>query len=372
MAKEEFDNREKRKKKRKISTTPATEHTQNSNKVFGKQASTNVDKSNQCDEIDTNQVLDFFFVHKKEYAVDLLREHEIDASVSWAKSKLRERVKAAILCKELPIEAVLDKLTEIEGWGNQYIYFYKLSDDQLELWQNFDGQNDLLTEMFPDVVNASTFSPYLPKTPELASMEFDEHKFRAVFVLKREWEERVTGADHFDAGIEYRAYKKKIARAVAAIEIDMTSGLVTLSIPRIETKRERSKIARIIKNEVADFLDFSNCDPIDLSPANPGIRKLRDIMNRQVVTRTKAGSTSKHLSRNRKSDLLKDQEFKTVFGRLKKDNEFGNYYLKEGGEILTDLHFKIQPKPSRLGIFGQRHESEVRHVITMVRRYLSL
>ena len=358
-----------------IDRTVQSHNDKSTDSVYG-EASDFVNEASQKSRSVVEKAQELLAYYKKDYSVRLLRDHGISCNLTWTKLELRQRIRTAVLAGQVSLNSILEILTEIEKWRSLYLLFFKVPEQKLVGLRNQKEVESQIEKLFPGASSQNLLQPEIPESPEISLVQIKSHKFEIELIFKRTWWERYPDEDiteKTEAGKIHRTAKiEREARSVSFIEIDLQSGLLIFSIPQASNKSTFDMNLSIIKNTLKEVVDIDSLAQIDLASVTDYLREMSGVFNRQIYTITKEGTVSNFTSANRKADILEDYQAVEAIATMDIHHGHGNYYFQENDVVETELHFKVLPNPSRLGIFGQRKEQEVRHVIDLVRKAIKL
>jgi hypothetical protein len=162
---------------------------------------------------------------------ELLRAKDI--RIGTNKAEFERNVVEAIETCRLTLDDIADWLTEVEGWGNQHVYLYKLSTTlQRELTKPRIRQR-VHAAGLDNVWDGQTVSAF-PDAPELTSISFTGSILRVVWQESSPgWtpvpEKNYVAEEGLDI-FEYRAWRKIERRAITRFEAHLEGGLAALFI----------------------------------------------------------------------------------------------------------------------------------------------
>jgi hypothetical protein len=158
-----------------------------------------------------------------------------------------------------------------------------------------------------------------------------------------------------------------IARAVFTFELNLITGVGVVMIARLKHganyKKELKSLAKVLKPlvDLEGFASIPLVDAIDVLSADP------EISTREHQVVDEMGGKTGFTSPSRKEHVFKDtkkQKALKALGNVK--GQLGNYYAPQDEVLKKPMHFKVYGRDNRLGLFGQRTEEEVRHVLRIV------
>jgi hypothetical protein len=117
------------------------------------------------------------------------------------------------------------------------------------------------------------------------------------------------------------------------------------------------------------MIDVDNFTPVRVGRSIIHLEQLPGVRRRQIEHSTDRGSQIKYVSSQREIDAFDDPALararrgagRHVVGRL------GNFYWHID-QTNREIHVKVYASDQRVGFFGECSESEVRHVLRIVRQ----
>lgn len=204
------------------------------------------------------------------YIKELLREHGI--AIGSTKADFERNLDAAIDDGSLTAAHVEAWLREVEGWGNQHVYVYRLSRNQAAPFRTEADAHAVIKSArlgsFWQRATASTESLGFPgddQKLELVSITYDDS-------LRFHWHNgttywtRTAGEVPYDKATEtidgfdyqFRAYRGRVAREVMRFEIRPQQRLAALFVPKAINSAAHQVAITTAKNDIAKVLAFSS------------------------------------------------------------------------------------------------------------------
>lgn len=321
-------------------------------------------------EEDVGLILDYLLAHKKEFIQDFLRERSL--YYSGTKAVLRERLEQYLGDGRLSGVQLVVLLNRIEGWGNQHIYLYKASSQSIEPWRTEGSARKRLRDLgLIDLFNRQR-PLVLPEETTLSSIEWTMKRLRFVWVEKRQWEERVPEEDIESADMVWRAHRIKSARGLTTFDWDLVSGHAMLMIQRLPSGTKYRQIRDQFEKELEPIVGLSQFERVRVSRAIQLIEESGEVRRRQLAYETRRGGKARFTSASRSADTYADPDLERAGQALGGEAAglLGNFYWHPVPGILKrELHSTLYAPDQRVGIFGERREREVRHVISRIRHY---
>jgi hypothetical protein len=322
--------------------------------------------------IDQDIALDLLLDHKAQFVRAFLEGHGIPTS--GTKEELRDRLDQALGTGRVAVGDIIEHLDEIEGWGNQHLYLYRAPDGLLPTWRSETSVKAILrTAKKISLLNAHLPLAY-PSEPTLSRIAWSPDRIRFVWITTRTWEERLEEDDERDGSKVWKAYEERVARGVLAFDWNLLSGEAMLMIERLPSGNDYGEARAVLARELKPFFDIGLFTSVEVGRAIQPIEKSAEVLNRALALRSQRGTKFSFPGRGGIRDAFeRDPDAQRSRASLG-DNvsgDAGNFYWKRSGPLTGDLHTTIYAKDNRVGIFGQRQEEEVAHVIQRIRHYCS-
>jgi hypothetical protein len=321
-------------------------------------------------EEDVGLTLDYLLLHKKEFIQEFLRERGL--YYSGTKAVLRKRFEGYLGDGRLNGVELVALLNRIEGWGHQHIYLYKAPNWSIGLWCTEESARERLSDLgLIDLFNRQR-PLVLPEETTLSSIEWTMEGLRFVWVEKRQWEERVPEEDIESADIVWRAHRIKSARGLTTFDWDLVSGHAMLMIQKLPSGTKYHRIRRQFEKELEPIVGLSQFEQVRVSRAIQPIEESGEVRRRQLAYETRRGGKARFTSASPSADTYADPDLERAGQALGGEAAglLGNFYWHPVPGILKrELHSMLYASDQRVGIFGERREQEVRHIISRIRYY---
>jgi len=137
------------------------------------------------------QLIDLLLAHKKEYVQEFLRENGF--RFSGTKEDLRERLLILYKRGEITREQILQRLDQLEGYGNQHVYLFRIPEHYIEELRDQENVRRIFEENnLGDVYNH--YRPLVfPEHPEVASITHDDDWLKIRWVVKKRKNSAIRG-----------------------------------------------------------------------------------------------------------------------------------------------------------------------------------
>jgi hypothetical protein len=323
---------------------------------------------------DIDILIEILLYHNNRPIQDLLRSKNLKCSGST--KDLKEKLKKYYNDGEVSSSELITLLDQLENYGNQHIYLFKLSNPILKYLRNFE----LVYKTLEDEGFSKFYNYYdpliLPETPEIISIKHDSDSFKIRWGVKKEnlgdlVEERYTTDN--DDGRKYLTKKYLIeeVRETTLFQVDLTNGEAELLIKRskgADYDEEKDKYL----NQIYDIFGW---DPLEAIKLNNTINKIGN--SDEVIARTIALKTPKESiinigSPSKNEGISDDPEALKAKDSLNRSvGTRGYFYWLTGsssGTLKRDLYTRIYQ--DRFSVYGERTEEEITYVIERIRHHL--
>lgn len=154
-------------------------------------------------------------------------------------------------------------LDNIEGWGDQHVYLYNVTDELVAgpIWHDSDAMRRKVEDLKLASLWYAPISLAFPKEPELTRIAFDGTRFQLLWhegtsswvrTPPKDYEEEMEG-DRY----QFRAYRWRDWRSVLRFELDLKACLAALFLSiRIDVPKHKELIGEAFKT-VREFLDLA-------------------------------------------------------------------------------------------------------------------
>jgi hypothetical protein len=188
---------------------------------------------------------------------ELLRDKKIRMGAN--KQDFNRNLDAAIESGNLRLDDVDRWLRRVEGWGNQHVYLYRISDALRATLTESRILENVASARLKKVWNGKTLLQF-PEEPQLTSISFSDSVLRLVWQESSpgwtpESDKNYTEEEGLDT-YEYRAYRKIEWRAITRFEAHLDKGIAALFIANPIEGEEHKKAIAEVKRVLAKLLDL--------------------------------------------------------------------------------------------------------------------
>ncbi len=319
---------------------------------------------------DFELLIELIFAHTKQHVSDFLQGKNIP--YTGTKETLEERIRTGIDQRAISHEELVALLDDIEGWGNQHVYLYKLTEAAVEVLR--DG--DLVQQQFEAKGLGHLFNDgitvFIPEQPTLASSSHNDQTLNLKFVEQRRWSELIANEveDHPDYGqLEVRKYRTRRGRGVNSVRVHLPTGQVEVMI---QTLQSGTRYDEVRDNFLAEFdwiVPWVAMTLVETAKAIPAIEATDETRNRASILGTLTGSVAAFRSSQASADYRTDGDVKNARDALGDAvvGVMGNFYWLPTAPLLQEVHTHIYK--DRIGFLGERTEIEVGYVLSRIRAY---
>jgi len=333
--------------------------------------------SDVANEVKVIQLIDLLLAHKKEYVQEFLKENGF--RFSGTKEDLRERLLTLYKNGEVTYEQIVQRLDQIEGYGNQHVYLFRIPEHHIEKLRDQENVRRIFEENnLGDVYNH--YKPLdFPERPEVVSITHNDDWLKIRWVVKREKTqllEEKREIDEQNREILTKKYVIRKYRGVTMFRVSLISGDAELLIHRLphgsgyaqEYAQERDRYLGYLN----EWFNWGLSSSINLHPVISRIENSGEVRTRNVGLRTARGSHIDISSPSRTTGIQEDPDAINARQSISKGvGSRGNFYWlpeKSNGALSREIHTIIYP--DRISFLGECSEEEVNYVLGRIRHYL--
>jgi hypothetical protein len=329
--------------------------------------------SDSSENGDLDNLLDCALAHK----ADTLRRFLDDEGLptSGTRDALRARLQEFAEGDAGRIARLTNYLDLIEGWGNQHLYLYKAPAGLCRAWRSEQyGKGIFKTNRVLDLANGSR-PTVLPARPTLSSIRYDSKVLRLVWTEKREWFERVEEKDSEkeEGRLVFKAFERRSSRGTLAFDWDLTTGDAMIMIQRLPSGTNYERVRDRVVNWLRPFVDIRTFEVVRVNTAIRPIRNGSEVRERKVNLETIQGGKASFTSPGKRHSVKADQTLRKMEAAGDRDvqGSFGNFYWLPANtnQLDEEMHTTLHKKDQRVGVFGEKLETEVRYVVRRVRAH---
>lgn len=328
----------------------------------------------EVDASDIDTLIEILLYHNNRPIQDLLRSKKLKFSGST--KDLNERLKKYYDTGEISASELTTLLDQLENYGNQHIYLFKLSDAILE----YLNDSELVYKTLEDKGLSKFYNQYyplfLPETPEIISIKHDLNSFKIRWGVKKDnlgelIDEHYTIDDNNGKKYLIKKYLVQEVRETTLFQVDLSSGEAELLINRskdVDYDEEKDKYLK----QIYDIFGWDPLEPLKLEPTINSIGSSDEVIARTIGLKTPKESIINIGSPSKKEGISDDPEALKAKNSLTMSVGTRGYFywLKKSsdGILRQDLYTRIYQE--RFSVYGERTEQEVNYVIRRIRHHL--
>ena len=340
-------------------------------------------KSAEGMKLEEERLIEFALGQKKEFLQALLKEKGL--AFSGTKEQIRERVANYLKDEELTIQDLVNFLDSVEGWGDQSIYIYSAPTYLINQWRkdNSSLKESIRSAGWGKIINVKR-TLFLPEEPELSTITLTDRLIQFTWVEKHEWFQRTRDFDDVEGDIVLRAFRRNLERRVTRFEVDLTTGICLMTIPKIsnlptnaddgEDEKKLGKYEKIrdgFEEKLTKVLPISSFKKFSLKKTIEKLQESDEVMRRENVFETPDRSQIRLLSASSDIDTREDIRVEALRSKIPADTPgtAGNYkWLPSKGGLGREIGVKLYGLENRVAINVQCTEEEVRYVLSRIRK----
>lgn len=317
---------------------------------------------------------------------ELLRDKKI--RIGDNKDDFERNLTEAIESGKLTLGDIDDWLKDVEGWGNQHVYLYRILPKLREDLNERKIRKRVEDAGLKEVWDGDTVLAF-PDEPKLTSISF------ANSVLRLVWQEsspgwtpvpekdytKEEGLDTF----EYRAWRKIEQRAFTRFEAHLDKGLAGLFIANpIQGEEHRAAIneAERVIGQLMDLSVLKN-GQVDISAVSRNLDQqnlpTNEIPHPEVKaqkSRLASGGAYVEFAANSKDkayweeSAIQDVRLSVKVQQLRAfQGSEGVFIFKEGADMVRPLRVQLYGKDNRIRLWAQMDVDEVWTILTKLSAY---
>lgn len=218
---------------------------------------------------------------------ELLRDRGI--KIGTNKTEFEKNLIAAIETGELERAHVESWLNEVEGWGNQHVYIFRVPSHIRAKLVDAAQVARLVTKAGLHAQWNANISLEFPPERTLTRITFEHRQLSFVWHQGREFAIRAKDRDYREEELsdvyEYRAYRIRSERSVTRFVVRSTRGLAALFLQLAWDENEHEAVIADIRRIVDRVLPFDEFEQLAIASA---IKKLdtQSLLSQNVVARS--------------------------------------------------------------------------------------
>jgi hypothetical protein len=317
---------------------------------------------------------------------ELLRSNGI--TIGATKDEFEANLMAAIHSGHLTLADVETWLAEVEGWGNQHVYLYRISDTLRRQLTPPRIHRKVTEAGFEELWDAPTVLQF-PDLPTLTSISFNDSVLRLVWqeaspAWARAEEKDYTAEEGLDI-YEYRAWRMAEHRAVTRFDAHLGLKLAGLFVPNPIQGEEHARAVDEAKRVIGLLMDLSqltdNQLEISLVSRNMDQRNVPGQAAAQPKVKTQrsrltSGGAYVEFAANASDRAYWEEDAIRGVRRSVRDQQLGQFY-GTGGVFLfqpfngleRELRVQLYGEDNRTRLWAQMKENEVWTILKELNQY---
>jgi hypothetical protein len=319
------------------------------------------------------------------FVKELLRSKNIRIGVN--KDDFVDNLNKAIEGGQLVLSDVSEWLKEVEGWGNQHVYIYKILPELFKNLTESKIYSRVRKANLNDVWNGETMLEF-PDQPKLTSISFKNSVLRII------WQEsspgwtpvpdknfiREEGLDTF----EYRAHRKIEQRAITRFEAHLDKKLAGLFISKPIQGNEHQAAVSEAKRVISLLMDNSILERgqikisvvsrnLDQKNVPTNAEKIPDIKT-QKSRLTSGGSYIEFAANSNDKAYWEEPAIMDVRKSVRAQQLIafqgtGGVFIFNGEDFARNLRVQLYGKENRVRLWAQMDAAEVWQIINTLSEY---
>ena len=324
---------------------------------------------------------------KNRFIKELLRDQGIP--IGRNKEDFERNLKSAIHSGRLRLQKVKDWRDRVEGWGNQHVYLYNLTEPVLSQLTRAKLRRKVVAAELERVWDADVTMQF-PDEPELTSISFENNVLEVIWqeatpgwtpVPEKDIGPRQEGLDIF----EYRAFRMVERRAITRFEARPELGLAGLFIANPIVGAEHRHAVREAKEVIGKLIDLPaleaaqakmsvvsrNADQRNVPSnrnKNPALRTARSKMEQGGSYVEFAASTPGRPYWDKASEVVKVRQSIKPAQAAKFTGVEGVFWFPRSQVLSEDFRVQLYRKNDRVRLWASMDVDEVwtilRHLST--------
>ncbi|MDP2885123.1 MAG: hypothetical protein Q8P51_08915 [Ignavibacteria bacterium] len=323
------------------------------------------------------------------FVKELLRNKDI--RIGENKNDFERNLTEAIQTGALRLDDVKNWLKDVEGWGNQHVYLYKISTTLRKDLTKPKIRARVESAGLKELWDKETVLEF-PDEPQLSSIAFDDLALRLLWQESSPgWTaepeknyEKEEGLDMY----EYRAYRKIETRAITRFEAHLDTGIAGLFIANPIQDEEHQKAFNKAKRVIGLLMNFQSLEraQVDISAVSRNLDQGNIPNSNNQVPEVKAqrsrlasGGAYVEFAANSKDKAyweepaiqnvrkaVKTQQLKAFHGG---DGVFNFQASSDPGGLTRTLRVQLYGDGNRVRLWAQMNADEVWTILAKLCRY---
>lgn len=326
--------------------------------------------SGDLEKTGTDSIIDLLLSHSNRKLQEFLKSKNL--AFSGDSSKLKERLVSNYDLGKISDNELTILLDELEEYGNQQIYLYKVPNAVLNQLRDEDFVINVLEKNnLSDLYNS--YHPLsLPETPEIIYIVYDEDWLKIRWGVKKEdlgipLDKKIT-----EDGREYllRKYLITKIRDITLFQVSLITGEAELLIHK-SADADYDQEQNEYLNQIYNIFGWDPLDPIELNHAIGNIDNSGEVNTRKRGVKTPKGSDITVGSPSKDVSINEDEDADNATNVPMGMRTLGHFYwLPEKSDSKLENKLYTRMYSNRFAIYGERSEEEVNHVIKRIRHHI--
>lgn len=323
---------------------------------------------------DIIKLIDLILSHKMDYIQIFLKSNGLTFSVR-KKIELKDKLIKYVVTNKITKPQLISLLNEIDGFGNQHIYLFNISNPQLQKLKDKNYVKSILKKHgLTEVYN--NYKPLLlPENPEVISVTHDDESLKIRWVTGKE------GFEPIDKRRERNSDNKEILivrclinklRIVTRFQVSFINGNSELFIHQMPSGSNYDRERKQYLKQLDGWFNFGILDHLKVYSAISKIEDSGEVRTREVGIRTLHGSRVDIASPSKKEGILDDPDVSRV--RKNIQTGFGNkgnfYWLPKESKGALSEEIRTRVYANRIAVFGERREKDINYVLGRIRHFI--
>jgi len=321
---------------------------------------------------ETTVLIDLVLAHRKDYVQDFLESAGFPTS--GTKEDLRERLKNLVDRGDITKEELVSLLDEIEIFGNQHIYLFRIPDSHLQKLRDPNYVKNICEKNGMKELYNNYKPLILPEESEIASIYHDNDWLSIRWVAKKEKLQLMEQSDSIDDEGRRMLIKKYLVRefrATTLFRVSLITGDADLLIhryPSLDYNQEKDNYLLLLDS----WFGWGMLNHENLHPTIMKIENSKEVRIRNVGLITPKGSHIGIASSSTGEGIHNDPEASRIrkSGRTSISNKGNFYWLPEKTKkaLTREIHTLIHR--DRVVVYGECREEELNYVLGRIRNFI--
>lgn len=238
------------------------------------------------------KLIDLILSHKMDYIQSFLKSNGLPFSVR-KKIELKNKLIKYVVADKITKHKLISLLNEIDGFGNQHIYLFSISNPQLQKLKDKNYVKNILKQHGLIGVYNNYKPLLLPENPEVISITHDPESLKIRWVTgKEDFEPMDKRRERYSDNKEIlivRCFINKL-RIVTRFQVSFINGNSELFIHHMPSSSNYDQERKRYLKQLDKWFNFGILDHLKVYPAISKIENSGEVRTREVGIRTLQGS----------------------------------------------------------------------------------